>query len=332
MAYRRHPIEDIEGIGPAFAAALRDRGMHDTEDLLFGHPRHVLARVQSIPRFPVARFWEFRAHATLMQVAGITGQLADGLCRIGRNGLTRFAFSNPDDVAVGLARLHARRVIPESPGAEDVLRWQKRALAVHYAGSACGRVTGEDGTSISGAVVYVDAEVAITNERGAFWIPVAPFGRAAVVVRAEGYQRRVRQIAVTPGTTPEHRITLRPGADAEVVADESAGQSIRRIAADDSVVFRPATLASLVDGTPLTYRGRYAGGDGRFLSVHRVRRGNRIEVQRVRVDAALVPVRPRIDGVYVWANGALAPSADSRADLRRASFFLLNPPREGVVS
>jgi hypothetical protein len=321
MAYERHPIEQIEGIGAGFGASLRKLGIRDTEDLLIGHPRSVLSRLAKVPRFPTSRSWEFRVHAELMQVAGITGQLAEGLFLIGRRSLERFAVSNADEVVEKLDRVHAQGRIPAVPDATDVLQWQKRALAIHYTAKVCGTVVDRDKHPVAGASVYLGAERATTNERGEFWIPVATYDRHELIARASGFKRTERHIRVVPGQQPQFILKMEAGADDPVVIDEAAGRPIREIDADDAIVFEDTDLESLPDGTHLVFRERYDNGTSRLLSVHRIRRDGQIVVKRVIADASAVAPGTRANTVFVLTGRALVRTSETVKGLRGANFY-----------
>lgn len=75
MAYK---IEEVEGIGPAYAAKLEDTGVKTTEDLLgigaTKKGRKTLAEKTGIPEKLILKWTN---HADLFRIKGVAGQFAE---------------------------------------------------------------------------------------------------------------------------------------------------------------------------------------------------------------------------------------------------------------
>jgi Domain of unknown function (DUF4332)/Carboxypeptidase regulatory-like domain len=317
MSYKRHDIAEIEGIGPSRAAALRRLGIRTTEDLLLRSEKHLRVLLRNVPRFPLNRLREFLAHATLMQINGVTGQHAEALYRAGYKRLDHLAAPDPATVARALDAAVAQNLIPESADAKTVMRWQKRALFIAYTGSLAGTVT--DGEKpVAGATVICGFEHAETDEGGNFYLPAVPAGKHQVIVKAEGFKRSAHRLTVRPDSAPKYRFKITPGADERPVIDESQGGRITSFRADDTVVFENKTLADLPDGAPLIFRERYKrGGKVRLIGAHRRREGDRIIVPRLVVPASLVEADAAPGDLYYAEGGRLRKGRKSIGALRK---------------
>jgi hypothetical protein len=315
MTYERHDIEEIEGIGPGRAAALRDRGIVSTEDLLERTSLELHRTVGDIPRFPTRKLPEYRAHAELVQVDGLGPQHAEALYRAGRTDLLALARPNPSTLVEDLAAAVRDGLAPEGIDEATAVRWQKRALTVAYTGTVVGRVLDEGGDPVAGAVAYADTERGVTDETGTFRLPAVPYGNAEVVVRAEGYRRATRTLPVRPDVDARHVFELTAGADDRSV-DESEGDVLEAVAPDDELVFEDVALGALADGTPLHFRHRYRDGRVRLHGVYRKRVGNRIVVSRVVVPGDAIGDAAPGD-VYYVEGGDLRASDETIGELRR---------------
>ena len=318
MPYKRHDIAEIEGVGKSRAVVLRRLGIRSTEDLLLRPESYLRAVASRVPRFPAKRLAEFRAHAELMQVEGLTYQHAEALYRAGYRSLTHFAAPDPATIVRALDAAVAANVIPASADQKTVLRWQKRALEIAYTGSLAGRITGGD-RPVAGATVVCGYERAETDGHGDFHLPFVPAGSHRLIVRAEGYKRAVYRVDSIPGLTPHCRLNLTPGADDDAgrTVDEAQGEPITSIEADDELVFEEKKLTELPDGTPLIFRERYKRGNRvRLIGVYRRREGNRIIVPRVFASGDLVEPNAAEGDVYLVEGGRLRRSRKKFAALR----------------
>lgn len=315
MTYERHDIAEIEGIGPGRAAALRDRGIVSTEDLLERTPLELHRTLEDVPRFPTGKLPEYRAHAELMQVDGLDPQHAEALYRAGRTDLLALARPNPATLVEDLAAAVRDGVAPEEIDEATALRWQKRALTVAYTGTVVGRVVDDGGDPVAGAVAYAGSERAVTDGTGTFRLPAVPYGNTEVVVRAEGYRRAARGLPVRPSVDARHVFELTAGADDRTV-DESEGEVLDGVGPDDELVFEDVAFDALADGTPLHFRHRYRDGRVRLHGVHRRRVGNRIVVSRVVLPGDAVGDAAPGD-VYYVENGGLRPGDETIGELRR---------------
>ncbi len=320
MIYQRHDIEEIEGIGVSRTASMRSIGITATEDLLSASELRLKRMLDKIERFPVSRVKEFLAHATLMQVTGLDGQHAEALYLAGRRTLTRLAAPDPSVIVRELDQAVEEGTIPEGIDIATATRWQKHALIINYTGTITGIVESE-GNPIDSAIVYCEQEQAVTDSTGKFWLPSIPFGTAKLIIKAEGYKRLTRKIKVGVDSLPLHKFTLTSGQDEEIIVDETDGNAIRTVDADDKIVFYDVELEELPDGTPLQLRHRYRNGNVRLIGVHRRRHNNLIEIPRVVVSGSLIDEGAIAEDVYILSKGKLNKSSDTIASVRNKLLF-----------
>ncbi len=135
MKYR---IQEIEGIGPAYAAILVEAGVKTTAALLKAcadpKGRDALSEKTAIGT-PLLLKWA--NHADLMRISGIGRQFAELLEASGVDTVTELKHRNAENLAAKMAEVNAaKRVCRVNPGAATVAKWidqaQTRAAAIHY--------------------------------------------------------------------------------------------------------------------------------------------------------------------------------------------------------
>lgn len=305
MAYERHPLEEIEGIGPARATALREYGVRTTEDLLRLQPEIVASRMRAVAGFSTSLLGKFRSHAELLQVTGLTGQHAEALYAGLRRNLLQLAGPTPNEIVAVIDAAVEQNLLPEGIDAETAGRWQKRALTIAYTGTVAGRV--RSGTQpVANARVHCGLELAVTDADGEFWLPAVQYGHNPLVIEAEGHKRRRTSVQVSLGRIPHVEFELHAGSDPVVELDESKGQAIRSIEVDDRLVFDDIAIEDLPEHTLLHYRHTYRDGQVRLLGVHRRREGKDVHVPRVKASGDLITGAVAAGQVFEWTGGQLS--------------------------
>jgi predicted flap endonuclease-1-like 5' DNA nuclease len=103
-------LEDVEGIGPSYAAKLADAGLSTTDDLLTagGSPggRDDLAAKTGIS---AALILEWVNHVDLYRINGVGSEYADLLEAAGVDSVPELAQRNAANLTAALARRSARR-------------------------------------------------------------------------------------------------------------------------------------------------------------------------------------------------------------------------------
>jgi hypothetical protein len=320
MLYQRHNVEEIEGIGSAYGGEMKNHGISKTEDLLVHSELRLNRTLGKISGFPTSKIKEFQAHAQLLEVSGMTGQYAEAFYRSGRHNLLKLAAPDPSVLVDEIDKAVKDSIIPEGIDLQTATKFQKRALKIAYSGKVFGLV--ESGTGpISGAIIYYNDETAVSDENGYFWLPVVSFGSVKLIIRTEGYHRLIRKLTLSPNVLSFNKIKLSEGNDEEETVDESAGDLIRHIDADDEIVFEDVSLEDLPNGSPLQLRHRYEDNKVRLIGVYRTRVGNKIKVKRLKIDGNLIDIDSSIEQIYIWQDGKLNKSSESIRDIRKNLFF-----------
>lgn len=131
-------IEDIEGIGPAFAAKLSEAGIGSVENLLetagTKKGRVDLAEKAGIPE---ANILKWVNHADLFRIKGVAGQYAELLEASGVDSVPELAQRNAANLAAKMGEINdAKNLTNRAPSESEVQRWIDEAKtldrAVHH--------------------------------------------------------------------------------------------------------------------------------------------------------------------------------------------------------
>ncbi|MGH8884085.1 MAG: DUF4332 domain-containing protein [Egibacteraceae bacterium] len=131
-------LEDIEGIGSAYAAKLRAAGVASVEGLLKAGGRRAgrseLAEKAGLASDLILRWVN---HADLFRIRGVAGEYAELLEAAGVDSVPELAQRNPDKLAEALAQVNAeRKLVRQIPSAKQVADWVSQATtlerAVHH--------------------------------------------------------------------------------------------------------------------------------------------------------------------------------------------------------
>lgn len=122
-------IEDIEGIGPAYAQKLKDAGVGTVSALLENGAtrklRDSLAEATGVTQKLVL---EWVNHADLMRVKGIGAQYSDLLEAAGVDSVAELAQRNAASLAQKLADTNAaKKLVRALPTQEQVAEWIEQA-------------------------------------------------------------------------------------------------------------------------------------------------------------------------------------------------------------
>lgn len=132
MAYR---IEQIEGIGPAFAAKLTQAGVNTTSSLLEScrspKDRELLSSRTGIG---AEQLLKWANHADLMRISGIGRQFAELLEASGVDTVTELKHRVAENLAAKMAEVNAeKRLCRVSPGAATITKWIAQAARLEAA-------------------------------------------------------------------------------------------------------------------------------------------------------------------------------------------------------
>lgn len=118
-------IEDVEGIGPAWAAKLTEAGVRTTDDLLMaGGSAGGRERLEAATGISSKRLLEWVNHVDLMRINGVGSEYADLLEAAGVDSAAELARRNAKNLAETFQELDAARNTVRNIPAEGVIqRW-----------------------------------------------------------------------------------------------------------------------------------------------------------------------------------------------------------------
>lgn len=122
-------IEDIEGIGPAYAAKLQEAGVNTVEALLEegGAPAGRKDLAEKIGINP-ALILEWVNHADLYRIHGVGSEYADLLEAAGVDTVVELAQRNPENLHKTLEAKNAEKeIVRKLPTAKQVADWVAEA-------------------------------------------------------------------------------------------------------------------------------------------------------------------------------------------------------------
>ena len=131
-------LDEVEGIGPSYAAKLSEHGLTTTEHLLehggSAAGRDALAEKSGISGKLIL---EWVNHADLCRIDGVGGEYADLLEAAGVDTVVELAARNPESLAETLQRVNEeKKLVRRAPTASEVTRWVEQAKglprAVHH--------------------------------------------------------------------------------------------------------------------------------------------------------------------------------------------------------
>jgi predicted flap endonuclease-1-like 5' DNA nuclease len=123
-------IEEVEGIGPVYAAKLGDAGVRTTDDLLEqGASAAGREKLAGATGLTTGQILKWVNHVDLMRLDGVGSEYADLLEAAGVDSCAELARRNPANLATTFAELDAARPdwIRRVPGEATVARWVAEA-------------------------------------------------------------------------------------------------------------------------------------------------------------------------------------------------------------
>jgi predicted flap endonuclease-1-like 5' DNA nuclease len=126
-------IEEVEGIGPVYAAKLGDAGVRTTDDLLEqGASAAGREKLASVTGLSTGQLLKWVNHVDLMRLNGVGSEYADLLEAAGVDSCAELARRNPGNLATTFAELDAARPnwIRRVPGEATVAGWVAEAATL----------------------------------------------------------------------------------------------------------------------------------------------------------------------------------------------------------
>jgi predicted flap endonuclease-1-like 5' DNA nuclease len=125
-------IEDIEGIGPAYAAKLREAGVNTVEGLLeHGASSSGRDKLEAATGISGSLILTWVNHADLFRINGVAGQFSELLEAAGVDSVPELAQRNPANLAAKLAEVNAEKNLTNRvPGETEVADWIEQAKSL----------------------------------------------------------------------------------------------------------------------------------------------------------------------------------------------------------
>ena len=126
-------IEEIEGIGPVYAAKLGEAGVGTTDDLLEqGASAAGRDKLAAATGLTTGQLLKWVNHVDLMRLDGVGSEYADLLEAAGVDSCAELARRNPANLATTFAELDAARPnwIRRVPGEATVAKWVAEAATL----------------------------------------------------------------------------------------------------------------------------------------------------------------------------------------------------------
>lgn len=122
-------IEDIEGIGPAIGAALRDAGINSTETLLdLCCNKKGRASLASKTQISETRILKWVNMADLFRINGVASQYAELLEGAGVDTVKELRNRNADNLTSKMAEVNAEKnLVRRTPSVKVVSAWIEQA-------------------------------------------------------------------------------------------------------------------------------------------------------------------------------------------------------------
>jgi len=129
---RTGDIEEIEGIGPAYAEKLRAADVSSTDALLEkGATTEGRSALVEQTGIDAVRMLRWVNHADLMRVVGVGPEFAELLEAAGVDSVPELAQRNVENLVTGLAETNeARNLVRRVPSADEVADWIEQAKAL----------------------------------------------------------------------------------------------------------------------------------------------------------------------------------------------------------
>jgi predicted flap endonuclease-1-like 5' DNA nuclease len=129
-------IDEVEGIGPAYAAKLNDAGVKTTDDLLEkGASKKGREAIAAASGLSEGQLLKWVNHVDLMRLDGVGSEYSDLLEAAGVDSPTELARRNPANLAATFAELDAARPnwIRRLPSEATVAKWIAEAKTLEKA-------------------------------------------------------------------------------------------------------------------------------------------------------------------------------------------------------
>lgn len=323
MDYNREPVTAIEGIGPAFAAALGTVGIHTVFDLLRWSPAEIHESVATRASLDQVLGWT--GAAGLLQLEGMNPQWAEALVSGGINGVEALYAATRDEVETVLDAAAAAGTIPGAPSASERAVFLRDAGVLRFTALTDGTVVDEDRNPLVNVTLHLGGSTAETNDQGRFRLLRLPaWERPPLRIEHPGFdlllveepvlvagpQMIMHEVYRLRALAPEEQPTVFELS--EIEGDELPEPSGHVIRA------KAKLLSEVAEGEILEVHEFYASAaDAKLVSRFRVYRNGDFVVPYVRVPRARLEDDPEIGDRFEFRNDSFHKVDLSTVEIRR---------------
>lgn len=205
------PVIDLEGVGPAVAAALGQFDLERVGDLLRVPSEAVHAAASSLASPQQARSW--RQMAGFLEIPAMTPQWAEAL--VWRDIYTHadLARANYAELLAHFAAAQTAKRIPSIPDPPALAAIMAGAAVLAHTGAITGNVIDQAKKPVAGAEIRIGQKHTLADDRGRFRISGLPLRQKLLCVAnhsSAGSARLVLEAAKTE-VAVVHQLTLKPG-------------------------------------------------------------------------------------------------------------------------
>lgn len=124
-------LEDVEGIGPKYAAQLRKAGVKSTGSLLeMGATRAGRKEISKSSKISEKLILEWVNHVDLFRIKGIGEEFADLLEEAGVDSVPELAQRKPDNLLEAIQKANSKnknKLVRRKPGLTQIKNWVSQA-------------------------------------------------------------------------------------------------------------------------------------------------------------------------------------------------------------
>lgn len=155
-------VQELEGIGPAYAQTLSEAGVASVFDLLENAP----AALAFNTGLPLSKVEQWRSAALFLQAEGMNAQWAEATVAAGIYTFDDWLDKELAELAEVFENALSEGIIPTAPDTSQLYAITKEISRLHFGYKASGTVSDEQGNPIEGAEVLVGKYSTSTNAKG----------------------------------------------------------------------------------------------------------------------------------------------------------------------
>ena len=290
------PVDTIEGIGPAYAALLRQEQIITVHDLLLYAPISIADRTG----IPASRIEKWRSAALLLELPAFDHQLAEALVAGGIATLDALLSKDLESLTSIFEAARTSGLIADVPDSSALFAMVREAASLHYGATLQGVIRNDAGVPLEGVAVLSGRYKTRSNARGIWRISgVHHHGALSVFISKDGYV--VEHLPNFPAqhddfTTELVETILHAGENVPIVLDEYLGDALPPLQCYDTDIRIEST--PLREGDMLRVHSIYANNDVKMVSLFNAMENNELVIRCYRVSNLQFAETPAIDSIW----------------------------------